>query len=176
MILLERNLRRMSIAVVLISSLFISVLALQNHLLYGVYPKVIPVENQTVPFEEIDQGHFCGIIERGGYVIGDNDSWGDLWADIHSISTGLPDLPLVNFSSEVVIAVFIGEFPSGGYIATINRIEMNETGLVVYIDELHPGESCGTAAAFTQPYHIVKAKLNLTQVVEFVYNVTLYDC
>jgi hypothetical protein len=171
--LLERDLRRMAIAVVLISSLIVSLLALQNQLMYGLYPRVIPVVNQTVPFDEIDQGYFCGISVRIEYVIDNNVSWGNLWTDIHNISSELPDLPAVNFSSEVVIAVFIGEFPTGGYSATINRVEMNETGLVVYINEVHPGEGCGVTMAFSQPYHIVRVELTSTQPVDFIYNVII---
>ncbi len=166
--MLERNLKVIAGAVFLVSILFVSGILLQTIR----EPKVLP----TVFFEEIDQGYYCGIKVRIEYVIDDNESWGSLWEDIHNTSTGYPDLPFVNFSKQVIIAVFIGEFPTGGYSATIKRIEATFAGLKVHVDEVHPGEGCGVTMAFTQPYHIVIAEIDSSRSIEFIYYLIIQPC
>jgi len=88
-----------------------------------------------------------------------------------------PEVPSVNFTSEMLIAVFQGERGSSGYLTHITRIIMTNTYYLVYVDEIHPGENCGTLTVMTYPYHIVKINghpLNLP--VLFVYNITIHDC
>jgi hypothetical protein len=166
---MEKTTKIAGSAVLIISILVVALSAVQSGLLAG---NVLP----DLYFEEIDQGYYCGIKARTEFVIEDNESWGVLWEDLHNISTGFPNLPTVNFSREVVIAVFIGGFPTGGYSATITRIDINLTGPVVYVDEVHPGEGCGVTMAFTQPYHIVRVELTSPQPVDFVYNVIITNC
>ena len=158
----------MGIAVVLISVLFVSFIALQ----YAIYPKVLP----SIHFEEIEQGGTSGIRTSINYVIDDMETWETLWTDLNNISTSVPDLPYVNFTSEVVFAVFLGEFATGGYVAEITRIEPTINGLVVHIRETHPGASCMVTMAITQPYHIVKASNISIQSIEFVYNLVIHNC
>ncbi|MHA1963753.1 MAG: protease complex subunit PrcB family protein [Candidatus Thorarchaeota archaeon] len=166
---MEREAKIAGSAVLIGSILIVALIAVQSGLLAG---NVLP----DLYFEEIDQGFYCGITARTEFVIEDNESWSALWTDLHNISTGYPDLPTVNFSQEVIIAVFIGGFPTGGYSANITRIDINLTGLIVYVDEVHPGEGCGVTMAFTQPYHIVRVELASPQPVDFVYNVIITNC
>lgn len=165
---MERALRRTGIVVLLVSILFVSSIALQSML----YPKVLP----SLYFEEIDQGGTCGIQSRINYVIDDLETWETLWTDIHNISTSTPELPYVNFTKEIVIAVFLGEFATGGYVAEITRITPSLTGLTVHIMETHPGASCIVTMSITHPYYIVKASTISTQSVEFAYNVVIHNC
>ena len=165
---MEQNLKMVAIAVVLVSIISVSYLGFQN----AMNPRVLP----TVHYEEVDQGYYCGIREKVEYVIDNNESWGILWTEMHNISTSTPHLPSVDFQNEVVIAVFIGEFSTGGYSANIKRIEYTTGGYIVHVDEIHPGEGCGLTMALTQPYHIVKANLTITHQVEFVYTIVIDDC
>ncbi|MHA2020705.1 MAG: protease complex subunit PrcB family protein [Candidatus Thorarchaeota archaeon] len=131
----------------------------------------------TIAFEDIDKGYYCGIDDRRSLVILDNETWNNLWTDLHNRSSSVPDLPAVNFSSEVVIAIFQGECQTGGYDTTISRVTQAQNGLNVYIDESHPDPNCGTTQALTQPYHIVKIQLPLQSGgFQYHYNVTTYTC
>ena len=136
----------------------------------------IPQLPVPLPFEEIEQGFYCGLRARVNYVITDNDTWNTLWMNMNNISTGYPDLPFVNFTNEAVIAVFLGEFSTGGYVAEITDIIESGDKTTVNIREQHPGAGCGVTMAFTQPYHIVKVLVDLSQPVEFVYTQVIYDC
>ncbi len=121
----------------------------------SVFVVVFPILN-TIPFETVDQGIHCGITARVQYVITDNETWEQLWTDIHSISSHLPDLPMINFTSETLIAVIMGEKYIGGYSTEITRITSSWNAYTVYVTDYHPDPESLVLNWFTQPYHIVR--------------------
>ncbi|MFX0062662.1 MAG: protease complex subunit PrcB family protein [Candidatus Hermodarchaeota archaeon] len=134
-------------------------------------------EDSTISFETISQGWYCGISTRNNYTITELEAWEKLWMDLHSGHTPLPELPSIDFTTELLFAVFQGERPTGGYMTNITRISVTETSYEVYIDEIHPGAHCVTTQALTQPYHIVKIS-NYPQnlPVQFIYNIVIDNC
>ena len=131
-----------------------------------------------VTFEEIDWGGMSSAYEsRANLTIRNARNWNDLWLEIHGGDFPIPETPVVNFTSEMVIAVFQGYCGSGGYSTNITKIVMTDSYYLVYVNELHPGEGCITTTVITHPYHIVKITgypLNLP--VEFIYDILVYDC
>ena len=131
-----------------------------------------------VPFEVIESGGMgSGFEERANLTIRTRAEWQSLWTEIHSGDVPIPDVPSVNFTSEMIFAVFQGYCGSSGYSSTITRIVTTGTYYVVYVDEMHPGEGCVVLPVITYPYHIVKITgypLNLP--VQFVFNITVYTC
>ena len=165
---MEQTLKRTSVVVIICSVVLVAFIVVQ----YTTFPKILP----TLPFDGVDQGGYSGIGIRVNYIIDDLETWETLWTDIHNISTNTPELPFVNFTTEVIIAVFLGEFATGGYVAQITRIENSTSGLTVHIKEEHPGPSCIVTMAITRPYHIIKAELSSSQPIEFEYNVIVRNC
>ena len=168
-LVMERSIKIAAGATIVCSLLVVSLIALQ---MWDSSTRVLP----TLAFEEIEQGLSCGIRARINYVIDDLETWETLWTDLYNISTVVPDLPYVNFTSEVLFAVFLGEFVTGGYVAEITRIAASLNGLTVYVREQHPGAGCLVTMSPTQPYHIVKASVASMLSVEFVYNLVVHNC
>ena len=130
-----------------------------------------------VPFEVIDSGGGYNYESRDNFIITNSTFWENLWLFLYSGHSHPPEVPIVNFTSEILIAVFQGERGSSGYSTNITRIVMTIVYYVVYVDEIHPGENCGILTVMTYPYQIVKIgdhPLNLP--VQFIYNITDYDC
>jgi hypothetical protein len=135
------------------------------------------ISGTDIAFEEIDQGFYCGLTARITYVISENESWSELWTNMHNICSSVPNLPLANFTTDLIIAVFQGELATGGYMTTITKIVRTINRYLVYVDEIHPGPNCGTTQALTQPYHIVRITgYPLDLPTQYVYNITVYDC
>ncbi|MFX1253386.1 MAG: protease complex subunit PrcB family protein [Promethearchaeota archaeon] len=130
-----------------------------------------------IHFDDIEQESNCGIFTKTNHMITEFEAWAKLWTDIHRIYYPLPELYPVDFTTDLIFAVFQGECPTGGYMTNITRIILTETSYEVYIDEFHPGAHCVTTQALTQPYHIVKIS-NFPQdlPVQFVYNIIVDDC
>ncbi len=110
----------------------------------------------SIQFETVDQGIHCGITARVQYVITDSETWAQLWTDIHSIRSHLPNLPLINFTSDTLIAVFMGEKYIGGYSTEIMRITSSWNAYTVYVTDYHPNPESLELNWFVQPYHIVR--------------------
>jgi hypothetical protein len=165
---LETTLKRASAIVVIGSIWLVAMMALP----YVLFPKVEP----TISFDDVDTGGFSGIGIRINYVIDDLETWETLWNDIHNTSTSVPETPFVNFTSEVVIAVFLGEFVTGGYLVQITRIIPSLTGFTVHVREEHPGPNCIVTMSITRPYHIVKAMIDSRQSIGFEYEIVIRNC
>lgn len=121
-----------------------------------------------VPFEEIDKGEISGHNSRANFTIRDDGAWETLWTEMQSIYSHPDDLPEVNFTEAIVIAVFRGPRGSNGYSITINRIVVTNTNYIVYVQESGQG---GMLTVMTYPYHVVKISghpLNLP--VQFVFS------
>jgi len=114
---------------------------------------LLPFIELNVNFETIDIGYYCAHRERGDYIIQTQQEWDDLWQKTYGASLEAPD---INFSSNIVIAVYMGTRATGGYRIEITNIGENEEHIRVYIRETRPSPFGFVTMAVTQPYHIVK--------------------
>ncbi len=115
---------------------------------------------ERVPFVTIDQGFRSGVRERKFLVIKNEAEWKKLWQTHAQPQVPAKELPPVDFDKEMVVAVFLGEKPTGGYKAEITAIEEDrEKGqLRIVTRESKPPTGSIAIQALTQPYHIVRVK------------------
>ena len=124
---------------------------------------VLPVSAQSteVPFVTIAAGTVSGIRHPVHVIIRDQPAWQSLWRR-HS---GLPVAPSVDFSHNMVIAVFAGEFTEPAAL-TIVRIVRERTQLVVlYRSGATRPPLDGASTVPVTPFHIVgtaRATLGVT--------------
>ncbi|RDE17080.1 MAG: hypothetical protein C4K49_03780 [Candidatus Thorarchaeota archaeon] len=133
--------------------------------------------NSQIPFEDVDRGWSCGRSIRENLLITDAQTWQDLWTSMKSGESDPPSLPYVNFTTELLIAVFLGEFGSSGYFANITGVFLLLTGYRIFVVEVHPDPNCGVLAVMTQPYHIIsipRAQQDFSAT--FVYSVHVRSC
>ncbi len=104
----------------------------------------------NVKFNIVAQGQYSNISLPRQLVITNQSDWQRLW-QIHG-GNQKQQLPQINFDDNMVIAIFAGQQPSGGYVVGINglkRLDENLTVLVTF-REPQPGEQ--VSLALTQPY------------------------
>jgi hypothetical protein len=120
-----------------------------------------PVERATetlhtgaVAVDEIDQGQYGDIVEGTRTVLRDDDAYASFWKQLYADRTPLPDRPTVDFENKIVIAVVLGQRPTGGYSARIDEALATESGGQIQVrhTEVVPGEECGVTLALTSPY------------------------
>ena len=115
---------------------------------------------ERVPFVTIDQGFRSGIRERKFLVIKNETEWKTVWQNHVQPNVPAKELPRLDFDKEMVVAVFLGEKPTGGYKVAITAMEEDQGKgqLRVVTRESKPPTGSMTIQAMTQPYHIVRVK------------------
>ncbi len=111
-------------------------------------------------FSTLDRGSQSGVRERKFVVIKNENDWKALWISHASLSMPPKAMPPVDFQTEMIVAVFSGEEPTGGYSIEITAIREDSTkhALEVVVHESKPPPGVMVIQALTQPYHIVKLK------------------
>ncbi|MGE5306680.1 MAG: protease complex subunit PrcB family protein [Alphaproteobacteria bacterium] len=110
------------------------------------------------PFVTLAKGSQSGVRERKFVVIKSESDWQALWSTHASLSVPPKKPPLVDFQTEMIVAVFAGEKSTGGYSIEITRIQEDTTkhALEFIVHESKPPPGAMVIQALTQPYHIVK--------------------
>jgi hypothetical protein len=78
--------------------------------------------------------------------------WAALWR-AHSAERPLPQ---VDFTRDMVVGVFLGTRPTGGFAVEIVGTRQDHGSLVVEYRETRPGRDQITAQVITAPYHLVR--------------------
>ncbi|TFW27313.1 protease complex subunit PrcB family protein [Massilia horti] len=106
----------------------------------------VPVEFMRVRFGEvsftnIDQTAHSGVTEPRAEVIKDIDSWTKLWAE-HAGADA--PVPMVNFSKQMVLGIFLGTQPNGCYSISIEHLYKsgNALSVIPYITMPGPDKVC----------------------------------
>jgi hypothetical protein len=112
-----------------------------------------------------------GHAQKKNYVIRSQAEWQKLWRQVQGEQflrnrAGLDSaLRKIDFSKQMIIAVFQGEKPTGGYGIAVNKLVRNAKQLEVFIEEKSPGPDCFTTQALTYPYHIIVTEASALKVV-----------
>ena len=93
------------------------------------------------------------------YVVLDGGAWSTVWAQAHATVLPAPPLPEVDFTREMVIAVFQGTKPTAGFSVNIARVLDSGNTVEVFVEDTSPGPQCFVASVLTSPYHIVKVQM-----------------
>ena len=99
----------------------------------------------------LDKGDQSNVDSARQVTVRTAAEWNTLWQQ-HS-----PDRtqPVVDFSKEMVVGVFMGSRPSAGYtISILSTIQKDGKTLVRY-QETMPAKGTMTAQIITSPYHLV---------------------
>ncbi len=91
------------------------------------------------------------------------EEWSRLW----NLHAGERTRPTVDFSRDVVVAVFMGTRPTAGFSIEIVRVRQEGPALVVTYKETRPAPDSVTAQILTSPYDIVAVPRGTTTDVKF---------
>jgi hypothetical protein len=116
-----------------------------------------------VPMRTVDKGQSSQIDVPKQVSARTADDWARLWTG----HAGGRTPPAVDFTKEVVAAVFLGSRPSAGYAVDIVRARQEGVALVVSYKETRPAPDSVAAQVLTSPYHIVAIPAGSATVVRF---------
>ena len=119
-----------------------------------------PTSTIQVAFQTIAKGNRSGVREFLQQVTRNQTEWATLWQRHIATETNPSAPPVVDFNKEFVIAIFLGEKPTGGYAVEMTFIERKDRDLVVSYKEFQPALGAMTTQALTQPFHMVRVAKN----------------
>ena len=124
---------------------------------------VAAVLQTGLPMRSLDQGQESRIDVAKQVSARTVDDWDALWKQHGSGRTR----PSVDFTKEVVAAVFLGSRPSAGFSVQIIGARQDGGALIVAYRETRPAPDALTAQVLTSPYHIVAIPKGSTTEVKF---------
>lgn len=122
----------------------------------GAPSTVTPAPGQALSFATLQRGAYSGVTERKAVIISDDASWRANWQQLTARQHPAPDAPAMDFSQHSVLAVYMGEKPTGGYTIEITGVEVAGGKLRVTVKQTSPGPGSMVTQALTQPYHMIQ--------------------
>jgi PrcB C-terminal len=107
-------------------------------------------EAAQMKFKSINRGQNSSIEEFREVVVRSAKEWTTLWKQV---GTDRP-LPKVDFATSMVVGVFLGTRPTGGYTVEITGVQVEGQDLVVSYQERKPGRDELAAQVITSPYDL----------------------
>ena len=112
--------------------------------------------NLNVKFEVLLDGAFSNISLPNQIVIRNSKDWLRL-LKIHGNTKGMKKKS-IDFDDNVVIAIFAGQQPSGGYSLNITNIKRIDENLFITVNFHQPAQNEKIGLALTQPFIILSTK------------------
>ena len=109
-----------------------------------------------VPFSTLAKGLASGVDQQTQIVVRSQDDWAALWSRHMRTQAAPPPPPSVDFSRDMVVALFLGERPTGGHAIEVTRIERTDGGLAIRYRTTRPDPTGMQTQALTQPFHLIK--------------------
>lgn len=100
------------------------------------------------------RGSQSGVAEPGQRVARTQAEWGQLWTRMSAGQVPPPAAPKVDWKSEMVVALFMGERPTGGFGVAIKSVTYGDKEIVVAYEETAPSPDAITIQALTAPYAV----------------------
>lgn len=108
-------------------------------------------------------------------VIDNATDFTTLWEALHG---DVVELPTVDFDTEWVVAVVMGQSNTGGYTIEVTSVTTATDQITVNVTATVPGSGCMVTDALTNPFHIIsitRPESDTTEV-EFVVTEEITEC
>jgi len=127
------------------------------------------------PSAAILHDYYSGLVNGTDLVIADSQSWATTWAQLIRGVGPPPALPAVDFRTERVVLVALGQRSTGGYDIRIDSVVQFQRGSVTYVTATSPGNRCVTTQALTQPVDVMRVPQEL-EPMAFQRQAVVRDC
>lgn len=116
----------------------------------------VATDGATLPFSTVAKGFASGVLEPLQVAIRTREEWIAFWARHTRAQVQPPSAPPVDFGREMVVGIFLGERPTGGYEIEITKVERGDAGLRIHYRSKNPDPGAMVTQARTQPYHVIR--------------------
>lgn len=135
----------------------------------------IPEDAVSITVEPVVSMQYSGVRDARRLVIRDAETWNAFWDEVTAIVAPQPEAPAVDFEQEMVIAVAMGERPTGGYMVSIPEVYEGQGTVYAVVEEVSPSSVCIVTQALTAPVAAVRLPRSHADV-SFVVREETLDC
>jgi hypothetical protein len=107
-----------------------------------------PVANR---FQQVFTTLYSNLSDKTELVVSTPDAWAQTWAQISSGSTSAANRPAVDFATEDVVVVALGEKRKAGFAVRIDQVEFTDSTRNIIVVQTVPAESCSSSEVITTP-------------------------
>ena len=152
--MLKNNLVKES-KIKIIKPIFILLLVFSVSLLLFLFSCSNADEITSISFETLSNDFYSQQVQEENYVVKDKEGFNQLLDLVGNENLAIT-VEDIDFSEDMVVAVFMGEKPTGGYSIKIQDVLKNKDNLEFLIKVEEPGPDDMVAQVITSPYHIIK--------------------
>jgi len=119
-------------------------------------PATEPEESSPdeMPVRRIAAGSQSAVRVPAAVTITDQSVLDEVWLAIHANQLSRPEVPQIDFGSETVIILILGERPSAGYSVRVAGFTRWDSAVEVRIEVVSPGPDAVTASVLTSPFEL----------------------
>lgn len=129
----------------------------------------------TITWQELHSGKDCAVQNPVNMVISSVNQFDSLWSTAFS-GEGHPPKPVIDFTKNSVVALFLGTVKSGGHSVSITSLKMENDVIKIEGEHKLPGQSCISTTAIEFPFYIAKTEPALKGTPEFSIKKKEYEC
>ena len=89
-------------------------------------------------------------------VITTQAAWQQFWTERFAAQQPMPPLPVIDFATEVIVAVTGGQKPTGGFAIRVESVTERGGELEALVVDTAPGAACGVTLAVTFPFDVIR--------------------
>lgn len=120
----------------------------------------LPKSGAAIPFQRLAADFTSGVSQSRQVVIKDAASFAKLWAEHGNNRVPAPAMPSVDFSHQMVLAVFAGQMPTPCYQLTVNRVASQGDKILVEYDVSALQTFAACAQVVSTPMQMVAIERN----------------
>jgi hypothetical protein len=106
----------------------------------------------TIPFSVVATGtNTVTKFDDQMATISTQEDWKKLWENVKGKEDALPQ---IDFAKKSVVALFMGDQPTGGYSLEVSKVTESDR-FIVYVTVKSPGLGCMTTQSLTSPYTLI---------------------
>lgn len=111
----------------------------------------VAAQTAQAAFTSVGKGDMSGQQIAKQVIVRTPAEWTALWK-VHSLKE---ELPAVDFTTSMVVGIFLGTKPSTGHEVEIIGVRTQDKDLIVEYVQKQPGRGTLAAQILTEPYHLV---------------------
>ena len=112
-------------------------------------------EVEHISFDTVAKDFYSQQVQEENFVVKNTEGFNQL-LDLIGNENSTVTVEDIDFSEDMVVAVFMGEKPTGGYSIEIKDVLKKKDHIEFLIEVDEPGPDDMVAQVITSPYHIIK--------------------